>query len=298
MHIVEVAQLVQQDISAHKTRNLMAIIIASLTFGICLAIGMILRGLENVTLKYAGASTDGRIYLISEAQNLSLIKDRIEKYHGEVVDSPATIPGANLSDLELTDHQILATFANIKDAFAYFSKNDSAILHYNPGHYLIQEVGGDQVTTYAQFKRFKDDLRPFYITFIVASVFVASLTLAHTLSQNSTTFALYRSLGASRWQILALTSYYLLMSCFKILLLAIFISLLLSALASIVFSSHLSGALTSTYPASAHFAPILIGVNLPYILTSLSVFLCAPLSTLLSIDQLSINKLNLKLKGK
>ncbi len=30
MRIVEVAQLVQQDISAHKTRNLMAIIIASL----------------------------------------------------------------------------------------------------------------------------------------------------------------------------------------------------------------------------------------------------------------------------
>jgi len=125
---------------------------------------------------------------------------------------------------------------------------------------------------------------------------ILTFTTAHLVAQDSTNIVLYRSLGASRWQIFSIYLAYLLELCFYAAIFAIVLALLLAGIATGIGWQYLNTALTEFYPNTKSYAPILIGLNGFCGIIISSMFISAPLAFLLSIDQFSTKKIAFRLK--
>lgn len=88
MRISQAIKLGHTNITAHKGRSLAVVITISVLFGLLMGVNFILQGLQDNMLRYADAFSEGRIYLKSEcsgSRGTEIIRQRLEKYHGEVV---------------------------------------------------------------------------------------------------------------------------------------------------------------------------------------------------------------------
>ncbi len=143
----------------------------------------------------------------------------------------------------------------------------------------------------------KCSLRPIIIALLIASILILTFTLAHLISQSTKTFAIYRAVGASKLQILLIFFAYLLELCLYATIFAIILSLVFASIATGLSWDYLSTKLHDAYPASPFFPPVLIGFSWQYLLVILCLFLTSPIAFLLCLDQFSVKKLTLKLKG-
>lgn len=298
MTIREVFRLSHREYTAYRTRSLATVITVGMLFGVLLAILFVVQGLENVVLRYAGDATDGIIYLASsyEGNRDDLVMERLWKFGGEVVD--LTDEQKVEIGEEIPESVVIAKFVDLKNAYGYYSKADAKELHYNIDDYQIVELFSNQVNAYRYFRdKNKDFIRPASIVLMVVSAFILAFTMAHLIASSTKTFVLYRSIGASRGQILLIYFVYLLELCVKAAVFAVVLALLIAGVATAVGWNYLLEQLTTLYPQAPQFLPILIGVNWRCLETIVCMFLAAPVSFLLCLDQFSNKKIAQKLKG-
>ena len=296
MTFKELFRLSHREFTAYKTRSRATIVTIGILFGVLLTALLIFQGLENTTLKYAKDATNGEIYLASSYDKLSLVSDRIQKFGG-VITTLSEEQRAEIGE-EIPESVIIAKFTNLKNAYEYYSKADAKELHYNADNYQIVELFSNQVSVYRYFRdKNKDFIRPASVVLMAVSAFILAFTMAHLIASSTKTFVLYRSIGASRGQILSIYFMYLLELCAKAAVFAVILALVLAGVGTAVAWNYLLEQLTALYPQAPRFLPILVGINWQCLEAMLCMFIAAPISFLLCLDQFSNKKIAQKLKG-
>lgn len=298
MTFKELFRLSHREYTAYQTRSRATVITIGVLFGVLLAILFVAQGLENVVLRYAGDATDGEVYLVSsyEGSQNGLVVDRIGHFDGKVTELTPE-QRAEIGE-EIPESVIIAKFTNLKNAYEYYSKADARELHYSADDYQIAELFSNQMGVYRYFRdKNKDFIRPASLVLMAMSAFILAFTMAHLIASSTKTFVLYRSIGASRGQILLIYFMYLLELCAKAAVFAVILALVLAGVATVVGWNYLLEQLTALYPQVPRFLPILLGVNWRCLETIVCMFLVAPVSFLLCLDQFSNKKIAQKLKG-
>lgn len=298
MTFKELFRLSHREYTSYRTRSRATVITIGVLFGALLAILFVVQGLENVVLRYASDATNGEVYLVGsyEGNRDDLMMERLREFGGEVVDLTDE-QKAEIGE-EIPESVVIAKFTNLKNAYEYYSKADAKELHYNADDYQIVELFSNQVNVYRYFRdKNKDFIRPASVVLMAVSAFILAFTMAHLIASSTKTFVLYRSIGASRGQILSIYFMYLLELCVKAAVFAVILALVLAGVGTVVAWNYLLEQLTTLYPQAPQFLPILLGVNWRCLETIVCMFLAAPVSFLLCLDQFSNKKIAQKLKG-
>lgn len=295
MTIREIFRLSHRELLAYKARSRATIVTVGVMFGLLFAMMLIMQGLENVTLRYAGAMTDGKVILATDFNDMKLMLERINKYHGEIItltDDQKTMLDEDVSGF------VVVKFSNLEDAYNYYRKFDAKELHYRIDDYRVMELFGNQMRVRRYFSdNGKNFVRPISIVLTVVSMFILAFTLAHLLESNTKSFVLYRSIGASKGQILAIYFAYLLELCMRAVLFAFVLAIVLAGIATLVGWKYLMSQFAAIYPDSLNFWPILVGVNFQIVEVVLLMFIMVPVAFLLCLDQFSSKKIAQRLKG-
>ena len=212
MTIKEIFRLSHRELVAYRTRSRATVITIGVLFGFLLAILFIMQGLENVVLRYAGNKTDNVVYLASSYENRNLVLERISEFDGEIT----TLTNEQKAEIgeEIPDSFVLAKFDNLENAYRYYSKTDAKELHYNADDYEIVELFSNQVRAYRYFReKNRSFVRPASIVLMIVSAFILAFTMAHLIASSTKTFVLYRSIGASKSQLLIIYFVYLMELC-------------------------------------------------------------------------------------
>ena len=286
----ELLRLSHREFTAYKTRSRTTIVTIGILFGMLLAALLIIQGLENVVLKYAGDTTDGYVYLASTYEGVdddSVVLARIKSFDGEVV-ALTSEQKAEIGE-KIPESVIIAKFSNLDKAYEYYN---------NSNNYQVVELFSNQIGVYRYFRdKNRDFVLPISVVLVAVSAFILAFTMAHLIASSTKTFVLYRSIGASRWQLLLIYFAYLLELCVWAVIFAVILALVLAVIATGICWGQLIAQLSVIYPSVPNYWPILVGVNLRCIEVILCMFLAAPVSFLLCLDQFSSKKTAQKLKG-
>ena len=307
MRLAEAWRLARRELVAYRTRSLATVVTVGLLFGLVMGGLLVWRGLENWQLGYAGAETGGEVYLASSyegARAMEVLLARVNAYGGRIVEPTVGVSEAEpvgFGETGLVDGDetvIVVWFESPRAAYDYYRMEDEAEFGYNAQKMRVQELRGGQMVIYAQYRRLERVvLVPVLAVLLVAGSLILALTMAHVLAQNTKTFVLYRTLGASRLQVEGIYLLYLVILGGLALGLAMVVALVVAGLAAAGLWTWLSEAAARTYPGVGFRAPILLGWSGWLGLVAGVMLAAVPLALLLCQDQFSERKLALRLKG-
>ena len=306
MRLAEAWRLARRELVAYRTRSLATVVTVGLLFGLVMGGLLVWRGLENWQLGYAGAETGGEVYLASSyegARAMEVLLARVNAYGGRIVE-PTAEDEDELADFSEAgsvngdETVIVVWFESPRAAYDYYRMGDEVEFGYNAQKMRVQELRGGQMVIYAQYRRLEQVvLAPVLVVLLVAGSLILALTMAHILAQNTKTFVLYRTLGASRLQVEGVYLLYLVILGGLALGLAILVALAVAGLATAGLWGWLVELAARTYPGVGFRVPILLGWSGWLGLVAGVMLVAVPLALLLCQDQLSERKLALKLKG-
>ena len=314
MRLAEAWRLAQRELVAYRTRSLATVVTVGLLFGLVMGGLLVWRGLEHWQLGYAGAETGGEVYLVSSyegARAVEVLLARVNAYGGRIVEPTAEgeaellglgedglVDFSEAGSADGDETVMVVWFESPRAAYDYYRMEDEVEFGYNAQKMRMQELGGGQMVIYAQYRRLERVvLVPVLAVLLVAGSLILALTMAHVLTQNTKTFVLYRTLGASRLQVEGICLLYLVMLGGLALGLAMVVALAVAGLATAGLWTWLSEAAARTYPGVGFRAPILLGWSGWLGLVAGVMLAAVPLALLLCQDQFSERKLALKLKG-
>lgn len=306
MRLAEAWRLARRELTAYRTRSIATVVTVGLLFGLVMGGLLVWRGLEHWQLGYASAETGGEVYLASSyegARATEVLLARVNAYGGRIVESTAEDEDelADFSEAGSVDGDetvIVVWFESPRAAYDYCRMEDEAEFGYNAQKMRMQELGGGQMVIYAQYRRLEQVvLAPVLVVLLVAGSLILALTMAHVLTQNTKTFVLYRTLGASRLQVEGIYLLYLVMLGGLALGLAMVVVLTVAGLATVGLWGWLVEIAARTYPGVWFRVPILLGWSGWLGLVVGVMLVAVPLALLLCQDQFSERKLALKLKG-
>ena len=306
MRLAEAWRLARRELVAYRTRSWATVVTVGLLFGLVMGGLLVWRGLENWQLGYAGAETGGEVYLASSyegARAMEVLLARVNAYGGRIVE-PTAEDEDELADFSEAgsvngDETVMVVwFESPRAAYDYYRMEDEVEFGYNAQKMRMQELGGGQMVIYAQYRRLERVvLVPVLAVLLVAGSLILALTMAHVLTQNTKTFVLYRTLGASRLQVEGIYLLYLVILGGLALGLAMVVALVVAGAATAGLWTWLSETAARTYPGVGFRAPILLGWSGWLALVAGVMLAAVPLALLLCQDQFSERKLALKLKG-
>ena len=296
MTLREIFRLSHRELVAYRTRSVATVVTVGALFGLLLMILFAVQGLENIVFRYARDATGGEVFLVSDYKDPDLVRERIQEYDGKIV----IFSTEDLEKLggELPETTVVAKFTDLKKAYAYYAKGDKTEWGYDSEKYQIEEIYSNQMGVYRYFREKNQDLVwPVTVVLVIVSAFILAFTMAHLIASSTKTFVLYRSIGATRGQLLMIYFVYLMELCAASALFAVAVALILAGILTAAFWNYLSTQLHEFYPEASSFWPILIGVNWREMAVLVSMFMVAPVSFLLCLDQFSNKKIAQKLKG-
>lgn len=199
---------------------------------------------------------------------------------------------------------IIATFDKASDAAEYYlnmSREGSEFGYacdYNHGYYCqARDLFGNAVSVASSFYRSNLILLFLGIILFLIAACVAATTLAHVVSEDAATVALYRSLGATTKDIYLVYLLYLLELCFIAVVVCFLASLLFAGIMALTSASALGAVLQKAYYLSEVPPISMLGFNPQFFLVLGSILLIAPLSLLLTIKSFSPKAIAKKLKA-
>lgn len=306
MRLAEAWRLARRELVAYRTRSWATVVTVGLLFGLVMGGLLVWRGLENWQLGYAGAETGGEVYLASSYEGARAVEvslARVNAYGGRIVEPTAEDEDelavfSEAGSVNGDETVIVVWFESPRAAYDYYRMEDEAEFGYNAQKMRVQELRGGQMVIYAQYRRLERVvLVPVLAVLLVAGSLILALTMAHVLTQNTKTFVLYRTLGASRLQVEGVYLLYLVMLGGLALGLAMVVALTVAGLATVGLWGWLVEIAARTYPGVGFRVPILLGWSGWLGLVAGVMLVAVPLALLLCQDQFSERKLALKLKG-
>lgn len=323
MKLLDATRLAGANLRAARGRNLATAIVIGVLFGLLLGVEFILTGLERNLENYANRQTNNIIYVLAE--NTDELKrfngERIEQISGNLLPTQGTlrvnenetienfnlidflldgIRSGSLAGLEKVDgvyrareqegeQRFLVKFTDAGQAYDFIesvqAKNCSA-----------SEIIGNHTSIYARFLTLRKATRVIKYILLVVAVVITVFTLAHLLSQETATVALYRTLGATKADIMLIYFLVLLGIMFRTIIFALGIGLALSGIVTLLNLKDLGELLPRFYQTENLGPVILIGVSERTLGMLDLMILVAPLSFLLTLDQISGRGLARRLK--
>ena len=306
MRLAEAWQLARRELTAYQTRSIATVVTVGLLFGLVMGGLLVWRGLEHWQLGYAGAETGGEVYLASGYEGtraMEVLLARVNAYGGRIVEptveDEAELVGFGETGLVDGDGTVIVVwFESPRAAYDYYRMEDEVEFRYNAQKMRVQELRGGQMVIYAQYRRLEQvALVSVLAVLLVAGSLILALTMAHVLTQNTKTFVLYLTLGASRLQVEGIYLLYLVILGGLALGLAMVVALTVAGLATAGLWGWLVEIAARTYPGVGFRVPILLGWSGWLGLVAGVMLVAVPLALLLCQDQFSERKLALKLKG-
>lgn len=281
MSLQEFLRLSHRELVTHRTHSRATIAIVGIAISLLLAALLMTQGLRNHILSCADQSDDGSIYIAVFATP-NATTDTTDASTTPSTTSPTPVAVLN--------------FTSIEDAYRFSRSLKTQTNQYDPAAHQITELFGNQLQAYRLFHdQYLRLVRPICITLAIIVAIVVTLTLAHALSYQIKTSALYRTTGASRTQLYLLSLAYLIAVLIRALLLAIPMALTLAALSSVIAQKSLIDQLAPICSQSS--TPIfLIGLGWPFFVALAATFVSPPLALILCADQFTDRNLALNLK--
>lgn len=281
MSLQEFLRLSHRELVTHRTHSRATIAIVGIAISLLLAALLMTQGLRNHILSCADQSDDGSIYIAVFATSNATT---------DTTDAPTTPSTTSPTPVAVLN------FTSIEDAYRFSRSLKTQTNQYDPAAHQITELFGNQLQAYRLFHdQYLRLVRPICITLAIIVAIVVTLTLAHALSYQIKTSALYRTTGASRTQLYLLSLAYLIAVLIRALLLAIPMALTLAALTSVIAQKSLIDQLAPICSQSS--TPIfLIGLGWPFFVALAATFVSPPLALILCADQFTDRNLALNLK--
>ncbi len=298
MKLREAMRLAHREVAAERTRSRATIVTVGLLFGVLLAGLMVMQGLENLVMKYADGTKDGKIYFLVSCGgdcDEGVVRDWIKRYGGIENSNEITRMWRDENAMEAV---LVVEFDDLKEAYSYYENAGPDELHYRREDYEIQEILGNQVGVYGYFREKEAELvRPISIGMMTVAVVILALTLGHVMASEVKTGVIYRAVGASRRQLALIYLLYLGELCLKAIGFAVVLSIILVGVATAVGWNYLIGQITFRYPKATDIWPILWGMNRYCVAVVGGMILAVPVAFILCLDQFSDRKLVEKMKG-
>ncbi len=197
----------------------------------------------------------------------------------------------------------LAIFADAKDAAEYYLRTATEgreygyVCDYSHDYYCkTVDLFGNTVSVAASFAYVEYTLSVIGIVLLVIATCIASITLKHVIDEDVQTIALYRSMGASRFDVLLIYFCYFVELCLMSILACIVISLLFAGVLALIYGGELGTTLMRAYGLATVPSVSFIGFNSKVIIVLLMIILVAPLSLLLTLRRFSAKHIAKKLK--
>ena len=286
MSLQEFLRLSHRELVTHRTHSRATIAIIGIAISLLLAALLMTQGLRNHVLSCADQSDDGSIYIAVFDTTTDTTTDATTN-----ATTDSTVP----STASPTPVAVL-NFTSVEDAYRFSRSLKTQTNQYDPATHQITELFGNQLQAYRLFHdQYLRLIRPICITLAIIVAIVVTLTLAHALSYQIKTSALYRTTGASRTQLYLLSLAYLIAVIIRALLLAVLMALTFAALTSVIAQKSLIDQLTPICSQSS--TPIfLIGLGWPLFAALAATFVSPPLALILCADQFTDRNLALNLK--
>lgn len=288
MSLQEFLRLSHRELVTHRTHSRATIAIVGIAISLLLAALLMTQGLRNHILSCADQSDDGSIYIaVFATSNATTDTPNATTDTTDASTTPSTTSPTPVAVLN---------FTSIEDAYRFSRSLKTQTNQYDPAAHQITELFGNQLQAYRLFHdQYLRLVRPICITLAIIVAIVVTLTLAHALSYQIKTSALYRTTGASRTQLYLLSLAYLIAVLIRALLLAIPMALTSAALTSVIAQKSLIDQLAPICSQSS--APIfLIGLGWPFFVALAATFVSPPLALILCADQFTDRNLALNLK--
>lgn len=201
---------------------------------------------------------------------------------------------------DTTTFQVLPiiSFSTLDDAYDFYI-HESCNITRKCNNYSIHELFNNKLAIHDNFVNIKKNTDIFLKNILlVVALIIIIFTFVKIINQDKQLIALYYSLGASKFDIAVIYLVYLLELCLITILVSIGIALII---ALILTASNkdalLSILLTHFLNAQATTPTLLIGFNFDIIKIILIIFTIAPISILLTLDQLSTSNIFKRLKS-
>ena len=278
MSLQEFLRLSHRELVTHRTHSRATIAIVGIAISLLLAALLMTQGLRNHILSCADQADDGSIYIAVFATTNATT---------DTSTAPSTTSPTPVAVLN---------FSSVEDAYRFSRSLKTQTNQYDPATHQITELFGNQLQAYCLFHdQYLRLIRPICITLAIIIAIVVTLTLAHALSYQIKTSALYRTTGASRTQLYLLSLAYLIAVLIRALLLAILMALTFAALTSVIAQKFLIDQLA---PICSQSSPpiFLIGLGWPLFVALAATFVSPPLALILCADQFADRNLALNLK--
>lgn len=190
---------------------------------------------------------------------------------------------------------LIIRFTDPEDAYEY----DLALsrLRTIATHTISFDLFGDQVAVIRGYDTLSNLLLVPLLGLIFVAIFIMSLTFVSLIRQNAAIVALYRSVGATRRDLILIHLVYLFELCFFTLIFALALGLFFAFLISNANSDALSAAIADNYMIERPGFIFLVGPNWQTFLMLGLILLIPFVATLLTFDQLSAKNLARRLKS-
>lgn len=208
-----------------------------------------------------------------------------------------------MTKFNFTYYATILEFEKLEDAYKYYQYENHIVdpniwsnNDYKKAKHTISELLTNKIQTVYKFKLFKFMISFANYVLLVVAVIVIVFTFLKLINQDSKLMALYRSLGATGFDVFLIYFWYILELC----LLAIVYSFVVAGTLVLIISNHYSADFNSEI--SLFFGRILtdfkifIGFNQELVQIVMVILLSAPLVSILTIDQLSMKNTAKRLK--
>lgn len=227
----------------------------------------------------------GKIERFFDGKNDSLVSENTNNYE-------------NRSEAVKYD---VAIFTDVKDVFGYYDNawqegREFGYDFFGRYTYHIKDVFGNTVNVASAFMSLRMITLLIVVVILVIAVCVATLTFVHVISDDAPTVALYRSMGASRLNILGIYLVYIVLLCLLAIIVCIAVTFLLVAVAALVYGSSLAETIKSYYMLSDFARVTFWGYDWISGMIIGVIILVAPLTLLLSLRIFSSKHIAKQLK--
>lgn len=123
----------------------------------------------------------------------------------------------------------------------------------------------------------------FELIFLIVAIVIATLTLVHIIDEEAPTIMLYRSMGATTFQLMLIYFIYLFILCLLAIIMVLIIALLVAIIIFLFNSEPFSQTLQDFYRLSDMPVVKIFGLNKAFLITLFSLGLVTPLAMLLSL---------------
>lgn len=203
------------------------------------------------------------------------------------------LPFHDLDDLQAQlkkQAHYIVKFPNMQSAYKAYATRCKKVSSCS-----YQELTDNAFRSYVNFHSNEDFLLLLEVVFMFIAAVIAIGTYVYLLDQSMHTMVIYRALGANTVDLFIIALGFII----EVSLCVIISSLAIALLLALIISGVDAGRITKLFTDFYGYAPdntILIGFNLQIIWIILVIFLTAPLSLILTLDQFSVKRLSRKLK--